>query len=123
MALPISHSLPSLTHGFVPKTLALKRTPSFIVSRRSDYYEPQKVTSRPPPPEDSLSAASKPSRVYVGYSIYKGKAALTIEPRPPEFSPLDVVSLLFISFFPLLLLLVSSDFDIWFWILLVVWSI
>ncbi|XP_039124018.1 single-stranded DNA-binding protein WHY1, chloroplastic-like [Dioscorea cayenensis subsp. rotundata] len=89
MALPISHSLPSLTHGFVPKTLALKRTPSFIVSRRSDYYEPQKVTSRPPPPEDSLSAASQPSRVYVGYSIYKGKAALTIEPRPPEFSPLD----------------------------------
>ncbi|KAL0364059.1 UNVERIFIED_CONTAM: Single-stranded DNA-binding protein WHY1, chloroplastic [Sesamum angustifolium] len=28
-------------------------------------------------------------RVYVGYSIYKGKAALTVEPRPPEFSPLD----------------------------------
>ncbi|KAK4402940.1 Single-stranded DNA-binding protein WHY1, chloroplastic [Sesamum angolense] len=30
-----------------------------------------------------------PPRVYVGYSIYKGKAALTVEPRPPEFSPLD----------------------------------
>lgn len=30
-----------------------------------------------------------PARVYVGYSIYKGKAALTVEPRPPEFSPLD----------------------------------
>lgn len=31
-----------------------------------------------------------PPRVYVGYSIYKGKAALTVEPRPPEFAPLDV---------------------------------
>ncbi|XP_057777121.1 single-stranded DNA-binding protein WHY1, chloroplastic isoform X2 [Salvia miltiorrhiza] len=30
-----------------------------------------------------------PPRVYVGYSVYKGKAALTVEPRPPEFSPLD----------------------------------
>ncbi|PNX56931.1 single-stranded DNA-binding protein WHY1 chloroplastic-like, partial [Trifolium pratense] len=30
-----------------------------------------------------------PPRVYVGHSIYKGKAALTITPRPPEFAPLD----------------------------------
>ncbi|KAG8366305.1 hypothetical protein BUALT_Bualt17G0062500 [Buddleja alternifolia] len=30
-----------------------------------------------------------PPRVYVGYSIYKGKAALQVEPRPPEFTPLD----------------------------------
>ncbi|KAK6119007.1 hypothetical protein DH2020_047246 [Rehmannia glutinosa] len=29
-----------------------------------------------------------PPRVYVGYSVYKGKAALTAEPRSPEFSPL-----------------------------------
>lgn len=34
-----------------------------------------------------------PPRVYVGYSIYKGKAALAVEPRPPEFAPLDVCSL------------------------------
>ena len=26
----------------------------------------------------------------MGYSVYKGKAALTVEPRPPEFSPLYV---------------------------------
>ena len=26
----------------------------------------------------------------MGYSIYKGKAALTVEPRAPEFTPLDV---------------------------------
>ncbi|KAJ0977902.1 hypothetical protein J5N97_013376 [Dioscorea zingiberensis] len=75
MALPISHSLPSLTHVFVPKTLTVKRNPSFLASRRSDYFEAQKLASRPPP-EDSLPA-SQPSRVYVGYSIYKGKAALT----------------------------------------------
>ncbi|KAK4479765.1 hypothetical protein RD792_015300 [Penstemon davidsonii] len=30
-----------------------------------------------------------PPRVYVGYTIYKGKAALAVEPRPPEFTPLD----------------------------------
>ena len=30
-----------------------------------------------------------PPRVYVGHSIYKGKAALSITPRPPEFAPLD----------------------------------
>ncbi|XP_075497155.1 single-stranded DNA-binding protein WHY1, chloroplastic-like isoform X2 [Primulina tabacum] len=30
-----------------------------------------------------------PPRVYVGYTIYKGKSALAVEPRPPEFSPLE----------------------------------
>lgn len=29
-------------------------------------------------------------RVFVGHSIYKGKAALTVEPKAPEFVPLDV---------------------------------
>ncbi|EPS66445.1 hypothetical protein M569_08332, partial [Genlisea aurea] len=29
-----------------------------------------------------------PPRVYAGYSVYKGKAAITVEPRPPEFSSL-----------------------------------
>lgn len=35
-------------------------------------------------------AAALPPRFFVGHSIYKGKAALTVEPRPPEFTPLDV---------------------------------
>ena len=26
----------------------------------------------------------------MGHSIYKGKAALTVEPRAPEFTPLEV---------------------------------
>ncbi|XP_056694937.1 uncharacterized protein [Spinacia oleracea] len=30
-------------------------------------------------------------RVFVGHSIYKGKAALTVEPKAPEFLPLDVI--------------------------------
>uniref|UniRef100_A0A5B7AIA7 Single-stranded DNA-binding protein WHY1 n=1 Tax=Davidia involucrata TaxID=16924 RepID=A0A5B7AIA7_DAVIN len=35
------------------------------------------------------AAVALPPRVFVGHSIYKGKAALTVEPRPPEFLPLD----------------------------------
>ncbi|KAI9075678.1 hypothetical protein K1719_042375 [Acacia pycnantha] len=31
-----------------------------------------------------------PPRVYVCHSIYKGKAALTVTPRPPEFVSLEV---------------------------------
>lgn len=31
-----------------------------------------------------------PPRFFVGHSIYKGKAALTVEPKAPEFTPLDV---------------------------------
>lgn len=30
-----------------------------------------------------------PTRYFVGHSIYKGKAALTVEPRAPEFTPLN----------------------------------
>ena len=37
-----------------------------------------------------VAAAALPPRFFVGHSIYKGKAALTVEPRPPEFTPLDV---------------------------------
>ncbi|RZC79894.1 hypothetical protein C5167_042472, partial [Papaver somniferum] len=33
------------------------------------------------------------TRVFVGHSIYKGKAALTVEPISPEFLPLEVFSL------------------------------
>lgn len=37
-----------------------------------------------------IAAAALPPRFFVGHSIYKGKAALSIEPRPPEFTPIDV---------------------------------
>jgi hypothetical protein len=48
-----------------------------------------------------------PPKVFVGHSIYKGKAALTVEPRSPEFSPLDVSPLLFSSNFRFLSLFLS----------------
>jgi hypothetical protein len=35
-------------------------------------------------------AGTFPTRYFVGHSIYKGKAALTVEPRAPEFTALDV---------------------------------
>lgn len=35
-------------------------------------------------------ASAVPARFYVGHSIYKGKAALTVEPKAPEFTALDV---------------------------------
>ncbi|RVW25985.1 Single-stranded DNA-binding protein WHY1, chloroplastic [Vitis vinifera] len=36
-----------------------------------------------------LVAGALQPRVFVGHSIYKGKAALTVEPKAPEFTPLD----------------------------------
>lgn len=65
---------------------------SFIV--KSQYLTPQEQRQQqqkfssfesPSPSQPGQS----PPRVYVGYTIYKGKAALAVEPRPPEFSPLD----------------------------------
>lgn len=36
-------------------------------------------------------SSGQSDKVFVNYSIYKGKAALTISPKAPEFSPIDVV--------------------------------
>jgi hypothetical protein len=36
------------------------------------------------------SVRELPLRVYVGRSVYKGKAVLTVSPVPPEFTSLDV---------------------------------
>jgi hypothetical protein len=59
--------------------------PLTIRCRHSDVFETRPNVSPPTNP----SVGSLPPRVYVGHSIYKGKAALTITPRPPEFVPLD----------------------------------
>ncbi|CAL9122219.1 single-stranded DNA-binding protein WHY1, chloroplastic-like [Musa acuminata AAA Group] len=82
-----------------PTTLTLgskKKAQLSVLCRRSDYFDQQRLFSRPPSPsqdEPSFLASqppgAQPSRVFVGYSIYKGKAALTVEPRAPEFAPLD----------------------------------
>ncbi|KAL5759596.1 hypothetical protein ACOSP7_018116 [Xanthoceras sorbifolium] len=66
-----------------------------VKCRHSEYYDQQSYAVAPnnsssaqqsPTP---VSVGALPSRVYVGHSIYKGKAALTVEPRAPEFVSLD----------------------------------
>ncbi|PKU63548.1 Single-stranded DNA-binding protein WHY3, chloroplastic [Dendrobium catenatum] len=97
-----SHQPPSLlypsnplrSYSSIPQTLNLtlkKKTKLHVSSRRSDYFEQQRVAPRAPE-ERSFTAQSpgtQPTRVYAGYSIYKGKAALSLEPKSPEFAPLD----------------------------------
>ncbi|KAJ8445441.1 hypothetical protein Cgig2_031254 [Carnegiea gigantea] len=61
----------------------------------SDYFEqspPRFSPSYSPNPPSSYSTGLPP-KVLVGHSIYKGKAAMTVEPRPPAFVPLQVFSL------------------------------
>ncbi|ERN04401.1 single-stranded DNA-binding protein WHY1, chloroplastic isoform X2 [Amborella trichopoda] len=67
--------------GFLSKDFTLK-------CRRPEYFEPQKFT---PPADNSFNGQSSglSGRVYVGHSIFKGKAALTIEPKAPEFTALE----------------------------------
>uniref|UniRef100_A0A7N0ULW7 Uncharacterized protein n=1 Tax=Kalanchoe fedtschenkoi TaxID=63787 RepID=A0A7N0ULW7_KALFE len=74
------------------------RTKPYLECMQSEYFEPQRFSSsrrsmeRFRSDDDGGGGGSAPSpstRVYVGYSIYKGKAALTVEPRAPEFSLMD----------------------------------
>ncbi|GAB4839963.1 Single-stranded DNA-binding protein why1, chloroplastic [Ancistrocladus abbreviatus] len=61
-----------------------------VECRQSEYFEqPPRFSSRPPNDSSYSPAAGLPPRVFVGHYIYKGKAALTVEPRSPEFVPLD----------------------------------
>ncbi|KAM7487402.1 hypothetical protein LguiB_024886 [Lonicera macranthoides] len=86
---PLHHSHNSLfttNTKFNPKTSSLsftKTLPSKLIlkSRQSgDYYDKSFSPNQP--------TKGLPPRVFVGHSIYKGKAALAVEPRPPEFSPI-----------------------------------
>ncbi|KAL0797799.1 hypothetical protein Bca101_052973 [Brassica carinata] len=60
-----------------------------VKSRQTDYFEKQRFGDS----SSSQNGEGAPARFYVGHSIYKGKAALTVEPRAPEFVSLDVFSL------------------------------
>ncbi|KAJ7953765.1 Single-stranded DNA-binding protein [Quillaja saponaria] len=79
---------------------------NWVKCRQSEYYDQQKFAPRPSfegfnsqSPEGGGGSGSGggggggvgalPPRVFVNRSIYKGKAALTVTPRPPEFAPLD----------------------------------
>ncbi|XP_058760880.1 single-stranded DNA-binding protein WHY1, chloroplastic-like [Vicia villosa] len=69
------------------QTNSLPFKPLSIKCRHSDVFET--TTNPSSTPNNNPSVGAIPPRVYVGHSIYKGKAALTITPRPPEFLPLD----------------------------------
>ncbi|CAN8266730.1 unnamed protein product [Cochlearia groenlandica] len=76
-------------HGFAVKPTA-KKVKLSVKSRQEDYFEKQRFgDSSSSPPYSPQNGSSSPPRFYVGHSIYKGKAALTIEPRAPEFVALD----------------------------------
>lgn len=101
------HSLlPHQAKAFHSLTLAPARMPSVpasfacsvVPARHSDYFDPR-ARAPPPPPRDEYGEPPPPplapgqggqsGRVYASYSIYKGKAALSFDPRPPQFVPLD----------------------------------
>ncbi|KAL1202573.1 Single-stranded DNA-binding protein WHY1 [Cardamine amara subsp. amara] len=76
-------------HGFAlkPTTMTVKLS---VKSRQTDFFEKQRFgDSSSSPSYSSQNAEGLPARFYVGHSIYKGKAALTVEPRAPEFVALD----------------------------------
>ncbi|KAF3492491.1 hypothetical protein DY000_02054907 [Brassica cretica] len=71
-------------HGLASKPV---RTVNLSVkSRQTDYFEKQRFGDSS---SSSQNGEGGPARFYVGHSIYKGKAALTVEPRAPEFVSLD----------------------------------
>ncbi|KAL5553924.1 hypothetical protein UlMin_041325 [Ulmus minor] len=79
---------------FSPRSTSLRKRLS-LKCRQSEYFDQQRFTSTTTPNNSSFAsqnppkAAQLPPRYYVGHSIYKGKAALTVEPRGPEFTALD----------------------------------
>lgn len=105
--------------GFTGKIVPLKPTARLkltVKSRQDDYFEKKRFGDSSSSPQNSsrslivwilknvkheiseslnfclfgfIAEGSSP-RFYVGHSIYKGKAALTIEPRAPEFVALEV---------------------------------
>ncbi|CAN6179395.1 unnamed protein product, partial [Urochloa humidicola] len=93
--LPVHH--PNAPQALSPPLLASSRRPALhacpVASpRHSDYFDPR---APPPPPRGDGGGYGRPpngaheGRVFTSYSIYKGKAALAFDPRPPQFVPLD----------------------------------
>ncbi|CAL1413819.1 unnamed protein product [Linum trigynum] len=107
--IPPQHSLSSSqSHGSFPIPakrcdLSFARKASkggkLAVKCRQSYFDQQNFSNSSGTTSGNSSFASRsqgasnagesPARVYVGHSIYKGKAALTVEPRAPEFTALD----------------------------------
>ncbi|XP_048319293.2 single-stranded DNA-binding protein WHY1, chloroplastic isoform X2 [Ziziphus jujuba] len=74
--------------------LVRKKRLSSVKCRQSEYFDQQRFITASAPNNSSFDSetppgGSLPPRFFVGHSIYKGKAALTVEPKAPEFTPLD----------------------------------
>ncbi|XP_061338815.1 single-stranded DNA-binding protein WHY1, chloroplastic [Gastrolobium bilobum] len=82
---PKSIPLRPLRPSIHTPTFSLKLPPFSVKCRHTELFEPKPFPSPPQrPPVGAL-----PPKVFVGHSVYKGKAVLTLTPRPPEFASLD----------------------------------
>ncbi|CAN6456031.1 unnamed protein product [Victoria cruziana] len=87
--LRIDRELPCRLNG-----VSVASTNTFSVKcRRSDSFESQKFARDSDDVFPGSQTSGSLARVFVGHSIFKGKAALTVEPRAPEFASLDIFSL------------------------------
>ncbi|XP_062233625.1 single-stranded DNA-binding protein WHY1, chloroplastic-like [Phragmites australis] len=95
--LPVHLPKAAQTLALSPSAPARKTLPVCSVAspRHSGYFDPR---APPPPPRGDGYGRPPPAphanggqdgRVFTSYSIYKGKAALSFDPRPPQFVPLD----------------------------------
>ncbi|KAG5240634.1 single-stranded DNA-binding protein [Salix suchowensis] len=81
---------PQKSIAFNSKTSSTEKKKTLGV--KCQYYDQQHknfTTSSRSSPSFAPPAGESAPKLFVGHSIYKGKAALTVEPRSPEFSPLD----------------------------------
>ncbi|KAM1521175.1 hypothetical protein ACFX14_011595 [Malus domestica] len=82
------------TFGFAPSPSSSTKRLS-LKCRQSEYFDQQRTSTGASPNKPSPGSQTPAGvtgmapRIYVGHSIYKGKAALTVEPKAPEFTPLD----------------------------------
>ncbi|XP_031504999.1 single-stranded DNA-binding protein WHY1, chloroplastic-like [Nymphaea colorata] len=83
--LRINRELPCRLNG----VSAASRKSFSVRCRRSDSFESQKFTRDSDDVLPGSQTSGSLARVFVGHSIFKGKAALTVEPRAPEFASLD----------------------------------
>ncbi|KAL8518778.1 hypothetical protein ACS0TY_009946 [Phlomoides rotata] len=92
--IPTSILLPRVQNAAFLTAPHVNHSKSTSFNVKCQYATPQEQNNQQQKftPYDSPFSSQRgqfPPRVYVGYSIYKGKAALAVEPRPPEFTPLD----------------------------------
>ncbi|XP_019446860.1 PREDICTED: single-stranded DNA-binding protein WHY1, chloroplastic-like [Lupinus angustifolius] len=85
LSLPMPSPLLSFSQNFIPFSHPFKPLLTFNNSVKCRHSQPTSQAATPTP----HSVEALPPRVYVNHSIYKGKAALTLTPRPPEFAPLE----------------------------------